>query len=137
MVGKDSVEIPVGYTISDHLNVRGETIGKIAIFRDLTKVYKIQEEMLRMDRLVSLGLDTKSVECYSASLEDIVASKLYSGRETDAADVRRPEVLGALDWDRLAAVVADMEGSTLVERRHREFLHNYAAYRKEFGPCDD
>jgi PAS domain S-box-containing protein len=55
MTRKDSVEFPVGYTISDHLNVLGETIGKIAIFRDLTKVYKIQEEMLRMDRLVSLG----------------------------------------------------------------------------------
>ena len=55
MTRKDSVEFPVGYTISDHLTVLGETIGKIAIFRDLTKVYKIQEEMLRMDRLVSLG----------------------------------------------------------------------------------
>lgn len=89
------------------------------------------------DRLVPLGLDTKSVECYTASLEDIVASKLYSGRETDAADVRRPEVLAALDWDVLAAVVADTEDSKLVERRHREFLHNYEAYREEFGPCDD
>ena len=37
------------------MSVRGETIGKILIFRDLTKVYKIQEEMLRMDRLISLG----------------------------------------------------------------------------------
>lgn len=55
MTRKDRAEFPVGYTISDHLNVQGETIGKIAIFRDLTKVYKIQEEMLRMDRLVSLG----------------------------------------------------------------------------------
>ena len=89
------------------------------------------------DRLVSLSLETKSVECYSASLEDMVASKLHSDRETDAADVRRPEVLEALDWDLLAAVVADMEGSKLVERRHQGFLHNYEAYRKEFGPCDD
>ena len=55
MTAKGGVEFPVGYTISDHLNVEGEAIGKIAIFRDLTKVYKIQEEMLRMDRLVSLG----------------------------------------------------------------------------------
>jgi two-component system sensor histidine kinase AtoS len=52
---KDGVEFPVGFTINDHLNVRGETIGKIAIFRDLTNIYKIQEEILRMDRLVSLG----------------------------------------------------------------------------------
>jgi signal transduction histidine kinase len=37
------------------LSVRGEKIGKIVVFRDLTNVYKIQEEILRMDRLVSLG----------------------------------------------------------------------------------
>jgi PAS domain S-box-containing protein len=52
---KDGVEFPVGFTINNHLNVRGEMIGKIVIFRDLTSIYKIQEEILRMDRLVSLG----------------------------------------------------------------------------------
>ena len=52
---KEGVEFPVGYTINNHLNVRGEMIGKIVIFRDLTNIYKIQEEILRMDRLVSLG----------------------------------------------------------------------------------
>jgi PAS domain S-box-containing protein len=52
---KDHNEFPVGFTINNHLNVRGETIGKIVIFRDMTNVYKIQEEILRMDRLVSLG----------------------------------------------------------------------------------
>jgi PAS domain S-box-containing protein len=52
---KDRTEFPVGFTMNDHLNVRGETIGKIVIFRDMTNVYKIQEEILRMDRLVSLG----------------------------------------------------------------------------------
>ena len=52
---KDHNEFPVGFTINNHLNVRGETIGKIVIFRDMTNVYKMQEEMLRMDRLVSLG----------------------------------------------------------------------------------
>jgi PAS domain S-box-containing protein len=52
---KDGMEFPVGFTINNHLNVRGEMIGKIVIFRDLTNIYKIQEEILRMDRLVSLG----------------------------------------------------------------------------------
>ena len=52
---KDGVEFPVGFSINNHLNVRGEMIGKIVIFRDLTNIYKIQEEILRMDRLVSLG----------------------------------------------------------------------------------
>jgi len=52
---KDKVEFPVGFTINNHLSVRGETLGKIVIFRDMTNVFKIQEEILRMDRLVSLG----------------------------------------------------------------------------------
>jgi len=52
---KDHTEFPVGFTINNHLSVRGERIGKIFVFRDLTNVYKIQEEILRMDRLVSLG----------------------------------------------------------------------------------
>lgn len=52
---KDHQEFPVGFTINNHLNVKGETIGKIVIFRDMTNVYRIQEEILRMDRLVSLG----------------------------------------------------------------------------------
>src|SRR4030066_2254882 len=52
---KDYIEFPVGFTINNHLSVRGETLGKIVIFRDMTNVFKIQEEILRMDRLVSLG----------------------------------------------------------------------------------
>lgn len=55
MKKKDQTEFPVGFTINNHLSVRGERIGKIVVFRDLTNVYKIQEEILRMDRLVSLG----------------------------------------------------------------------------------
>ena len=52
---KDGSEFPIGFTINNHLSIRGERIGKIVVFRDLTNVYKIQEEILRMDRLVSLG----------------------------------------------------------------------------------
>ncbi len=52
---KDHTEFPVGFTVNNHLSIRGEKIGKIVVFRDLTNVYKIQEEILRMDRLVSLG----------------------------------------------------------------------------------
>lgn len=55
MKRKDGDEIPVGFTINQHLSLGGEAIGKIIIFRDLTKVNRIQEEMLKMDRLVSLG----------------------------------------------------------------------------------
>lgn len=52
---KDKVEIPIGFNITNHLNSRGGRIGKIISFRDMTNVLKLQEEMIRMDRLVSLG----------------------------------------------------------------------------------
>ena len=55
MKKKDHTEFPVGFAVNNHLSIRGERIGKIVVFRDLTNVYKIQEEILRMDRLVSLG----------------------------------------------------------------------------------
>lgn len=55
MKRKDGREIPVGFTINDHLDLSGKAIGKIIIFRDLTRVHQLQEEMLKMDRLVSLG----------------------------------------------------------------------------------
>ncbi len=55
MTKRDLSEFPVGFTINNHLSARGEKIGEIVVFRDLTNVYRIQEEILRMDRLVSLG----------------------------------------------------------------------------------
>jgi PAS domain S-box-containing protein len=55
MRGKNGAVFPVGFTINNHLNLQGEAVGRIVVFRDLTKVYRIQDEILRMDRLVSLG----------------------------------------------------------------------------------
>jgi len=86
------------------------------------------------DRLVPLDLPTVAVECLAASLEDLVASKLHSDRQSDAVDVRRPGVLAALDWNRLAAVAEEMRGSSLNERGYRLFLDNYERYREECRP---
>jgi PAS domain S-box-containing protein len=54
MKRKDGLEFPVGFTINNHVSPGGETIGRIVIFRDLTQVYRIQEEILD-ERLISLG----------------------------------------------------------------------------------
>lgn len=87
------------------------------------------------DRLVPLDLKTDAVRCFAASLEDIVASKLHSDRRSDAMDVRRPSVLAALDWTKLAAVAEEMRDNSLNERRYRLFLENYEAYLRECEPC--
>lgn len=87
------------------------------------------------DRLVRLDMGMQAVMCYAASLEDIVASKLCSERSADGFDVRRPEVVAAIDWGLLDTVAKEMELSQLNPRRYRDFLRNYESFRKECGPC--
>lgn len=87
---KDGVEFPVGFTINNHLNVRGEMIGKIVIFRDLTSIYKIQEEILRMDRLVSLGkLSSGIAHELRNPLAGIKTTSQALGEEMSEDDPRR------------------------------------------------
>ncbi|MDO8881034.1 MAG: DUF6036 family nucleotidyltransferase [Coriobacteriia bacterium] len=86
------------------------------------------------DRLVQLGIGTTAVICYAASLEDVVAAKLCSGRDTDEADVRRPEVLAQLDWARLDVVATEVEGSLMSEQRRSQFLYNLRRFTEEYRP---
>jgi hypothetical protein len=62
----------------------------------------------RDDRRVALDLPTENGICYTASLEDLVASKLCSHREQDQSDIRESAVLDAIDWEKLEAVAAEM-----------------------------
>jgi hypothetical protein len=87
------------------------------------------------DRLVGLDLPTTTIEYYAASLEDLVASKLCSGREVDELDIRKPEVLKVLDWDKLDGIIKDMEHSVLSSRTYKTLLFNYGEYVKEYQKC--
>ena len=87
---KDGTEFPVGFTINNHLSVRGDMIGKIVIFRDLTNIYKIQEEILRMDRLVSLGkLSSGIAHELRNPLAGIKTTAQALGEEMSEEDPRR------------------------------------------------
>jgi PAS domain S-box-containing protein len=87
---KDYIEFPVGFTINNHLSVRGEMIGKIVIFRDLTSLNKIQEEILRMDRLVSLGkLASGIAHELRNPLAGIKTTAQALGEELSTDDTRR------------------------------------------------
>lgn len=91
----------------------------------------------RDDRRVRLDIPVEHGCCYTAALEDIVASKLCSPREQDAQDVRDPGVLVAIDWDRLAKIALEMPLNCMNERHLAEFRASYAQYVKEYGPCAD
>jgi len=90
------------------------------------------------DRLMKLTIDTKKIDYYTASLEDIVIAKLHSNRDPDIHDIESKSVRKALDWE-LLEVLALSEGeakaSSLSSRSHKEFLHAYEVYIKRFKPC--
>ena len=91
-----------------------------------------------MDRLQPVRLETKLIDYYTASLEDIVVAKLYSYRDKDYEDVTAPEVLKAVDWEtlkRLATAEDEAKASALNDRNYNDFLINYHRYVEEYGPC--
>ena len=53
------------------------------------------------ERLAPVRLDGRRIDFYTASLQDIVIAKLYSGRATDVQDIIDPRVLKAINWERL------------------------------------
>jgi hypothetical protein len=83
------------------------------------------------DRLIKLNLPTHAVEFYSASLEDLVASKLCSTRDKDEQDIRQKEIIEALNWTELEAIIKDMEISMFSPRGYKILLFNYRQYLKE------
>ena len=90
------------------------------------------------DRLVPVRLLTKKIDYYTASLEDIVVSKLYSERDTDRQDILSPEVLAAIDWDVLEHLVYDEDeakANAYFEQEYQSLLYNYEEYRRRYRPC--
>lgn len=53
---KSGRQIHVGFTIADRVDDSGKKVGSILSFRDITLLKQMQDEVLRMDRLASLGV---------------------------------------------------------------------------------
>lgn len=90
------------------------------------------------ERLVPVKVDGRRIDFYTASLEDIVIAKLYSGRPTDVQDIIDPKVIEMLDWDRLeylAKSEEEAQASAMNPFRYREFLDSYEHYVERWRPC--
>ncbi|MBQ2764019.1 MAG: hypothetical protein IJF43_03145 [Firmicutes bacterium] len=124
----------------DALRVSGELMGLIEKY-DINcnvKAFEDQFPYNYEDRLQKLPIDGEVIDFYTASLEDIVAAKLYSNRDTDRQDIISEEVLAKLDWkllDHLATAEDEVKASILNPRRYRDFLANYEEYKRRFCPC--
>ncbi len=91
------------------------------------------------ERLVLIHTGRR-IDFYTASLEDIVVAKLYSGRGKDLQDIIDPRVLAAVDWARLehlATAEDEAQASALNPFQYREFLDSYQEYVKRWKPCEN
>ena len=91
-------------------------------------------------RLVPVRLHGRRIDFYTASLEDIVIAKLYSGRATDIQDIIDPRVLKEINWDRLeylATADDEAKASALNEFRYAEFLDSYRTYIRRWRDCEN
>jgi hypothetical protein len=92
------------------------------------------------ERLELLPLQGRIIDFFTVSLEDLVVSKLYAMRPSDVEDITNPNVLASLNWSILERLIYDKDeapASALNERRYREMVGQYEAYREEYGPCAD
>ena len=92
------------------------------------------------ERLVPVRLNGRRIDFYTASLEDIVIAKLYSGRATDIQDIIDPRVLKEINWDRLeylATAEDKAKASALNEFRYVEFLDSYRTYVRRWRDCEN
>ena len=87
------------------------------------------------DRLVKLPIESRKIDFFCASLEDIVIAKLHSARETDRQDIINPNVINAIDWDlleRLALSEDEAKSSALNDRSYRDFIADYEEYVRRY-----
>lgn len=90
------------------------------------------------DRLIPLKLQTEKIDFFTASLEDLVVSKLYSERESDRQDILTPEVLEAINWDVLEHLVLDEEEAqnyAFFPSEYPTLIENYEEYVRRCRPC--
>ena len=83
-------------------------------------------------RLVKVNLNTRIIDYFTLSLEDLVIMKLFSSRGKDHIDIREKEVLNNLNWDKLEEIISSGEADTSFdERSYKVFLSNYKEYVEE------
>lgn len=90
------------------------------------------------ERLVPVPINGRRIDFYTASLEDIVIAKLYSGRPTDVQDIIDPKVLAAIDWKRLERLATDEEeakATAINPFQYNELLDSYKSYVERWCPC--
>jgi len=85
---------------------------------------------------ITLLWSGKSVDYYTASLEDIVISKLCAGRPEDFDDIAK--IAAHVDWEKLEFLAKDkneIKASILNDNLYNNFLAYYEEYERRYRPC--
>lgn len=99
-----------------------------------TRVQQVYEEHFPYDfasRAVKVEIETRMLNVYKISIEDLVISKLGSPRPKDLKDISLPEVVEQINWQLLDELFHDKIGDLLNERIQREFIETYNNYVKD------
>ena len=85
------------------------------------------------NRFKKVLIDTIKIDYYTASLEDIVISKLCSPRPKDEKDIENESILSSIDWEKLELLANEEKLSALNENNYQDFKFRYEEYVKRFG----
>lgn len=85
------------------------------------------------DRRVPIDIPSQKIKFFAASLEDIVIAKLFSERPKDKQDIMNPDIVNALDWEKLDEIInsEDFNDNILNDHQRAMFLYNYRDYKEE------
>lgn len=82
-------------------------------------------------RAIKIDLKTKMIDFYVLSLEDIVVSKLASGRAKDFEDIHQNSVLDNLNWNKLDKLIELTIEGMISNYNARELSDFYKEYKRE------
>ena len=85
-----------------------------------------------VERAIKLELNTQTVDFYTLSLEDLVVSKIASGRTKDMKDIQSRIVLNNIDWEKLDELIDLTSEGMISDFSRRELVDLYEEYRREF-----
>lgn len=84
-----------------------------------------------VDRLELVDLDTKSIQYYTPSIEDLIVSKLYAYRDKDIEDLEKIRKSKKYNQILLDKIIKEARLSAITERRYIEMLNLYNSFFKE------
>ena len=94
--------------------------------------YSMMEPYNYQDRLVKIDIDTKVIDYYRFSLEDLVVMKLASNRGRDVKDIIEPDVLSSINWELLEKIVYEECDNSFNDVAYKELIRKFEEYKKEY-----